>query len=207
MCKRERPSVAQHIKRRSFPASKCHGPYLWRKWLCSFMLNKSIVSNMIFVIVKTGLMWMWRQQRSERRGHCVLTRKNRVGWRLCSRINQANYRFTQIWTGALRSFVSSPLLYVIYSPRRQMRRSMLWQLFECYSCSFVWVSFCFPPSVSLCKILENIHLFSSAGRLLSNRVSFFRCPPPQNPRYTPLQFWWQLQSFVTLKWTRELFIG
>jgi hypothetical protein len=95
--------------------------------------------------------------------------------------------------------VSSHLLYVILSSRRPMRGSMLCQLFECYSCSFVRA----PSSVSLPvrKILEKIHLFSPPGRLLS----IF--PPAQTRRYTPLQFWWQLQSFVTLKWTRELFIG
>lgn len=61
--------------------------------------------------------------------------------------------------------VSSHLLYVILSSRRPMRGSMLCQLFECYSCSFVRA----PSSVSLPvrKILEKIHLFSPPGRLLS----------------------------------------
>jgi hypothetical protein len=68
--------------------------------------------------------------------------------------------------------VSSHLLYVILSSRRPMRGSMLCQLFECYSCSFVRA----PSSVSLPvrKILEKIHLFSPPGRL-------FLLSPRRNP--------------------------
>ncbi len=73
--------------------------------------------------------------------------------------------------------VSSHLLYVILSCRRPMRGSMLCQLFECYSCSFVWfLVLCFPLSirVPVRKILEKIHLFSPPGRL-------FLLSPPHRP--------------------------
>ncbi len=96
--------------------------------------------------------------------------------------------------------ISSHLLYVILSSQRPMRRSMLCQLFECYSCSFVWfLVLCFPES-----LYEKYSRRFTCSLLL---VVFFYFPPAQTRRYTPLQFWWQLQSFVTLKWTRELFIG
>lgn len=69
--------------------------------------------------------------------------------------------------------VSSHLLYVILFSRRPMRGSMLCQLFECYSCSFVRASF--SVSLSPCtKILDKIHLFSPPGRLLS-------ISPPHRP--------------------------
>ena len=57
-----------------------------------------------------------------------------------------------------------------HSIRRPTHRSMLCQLFECYSCFLLSKPLSLFPSVCLFtmwNILENIHLFSPAGRLSS----------------------------------------
>lgn len=135
---------------------------------------------------------MGRRQRGER---AIVSwhgkpREKRVGWRLCLRINQANYRIDprQLITPkheqrhcTFLGFVSLHLFYVTYSTRRPMRRSMLCQLFECCnSCSFVWAFF--SVSLRLPLHVKYLRIFICSFLLVvsSPTASLFRCPLPQS---------------------------
>jgi hypothetical protein len=110
---------------------------------------------------------------SERRGHCVPTRKKRVGCRLCLRINQANYYIgspkyiNQATAQCFLAFVvRHPLFSTSNAQINVMPTLRVLLLFFCTS-----PVLCFSPCT---KILDKIHLFSPPGRL-------FLLSPRRNP--------------------------